>query len=377
MGLNLGVIFMNIPPGLDELMVLYGVSYTQISILITALVWSHALMQVPAGLMTDRLGIKFTLYACLILIICGHILPLASPDLTLAVVGRIIAGIGTGLSVASTMKLVALYAPKGRIGTYQAFFGGFFSIGSILAYLFLPYLISFRWQWVYIAPLITCLPLLIMLGRLRLPPDRSDIAVSLHVGKVFRMREAWILGIYHALSFGSILTLGNWVPSLLSEVSHHTSAVHFAWGGALIMLISGIGRISGGFVLLRTAPLSIVNSSLVLLSVMYVGIFVVKSTALVLVLALMAAWFASVNFGAIFHIASEVSSPDYYATLFGFINFLANLGAVLFTIMFGIIKDSVGSFLWGFPVMALIVLTAYLTGRASLRKGLVHEHRPS
>ena len=45
MGLNLGVIFMNIPPALDGLMILYGVSYIRISILLSALLWSHALMR--------------------------------------------------------------------------------------------------------------------------------------------------------------------------------------------------------------------------------------------------------------------------------------------------------------------------------------------
>jgi nitrate/nitrite transporter NarK len=368
MGLNLGIIFMNIPPALDELMIFYNVSYTRISLLISALLWSHALMQVPAGMITDRWGVRRTLILSLICMIFGHILSIAFPPLELAILGRVIAGIGTGLSVASTMKLVALYAPGGRIGTYQAFFGGFFSIGSIVAYLLIPRLLPVGWQWVYIFPLMTCLFLLAMLGMLKLKSDHTGAFATLNLGKVFRVQEGWVLGVYHALSFGSILTLGNWVPSLLAEVWGDVTTVQYAWGGALVMLVSGIGRLSGGVILFRFRPLLIVNASIIILFAVFLGIFVIPSPGLVLTLTLLAAWFASINFGALFHVASQITPPESYATMFGFINFLANMGAMVFTVMFGLIKDSVGTFTWGFAVMAFLCLSAYLAGRISFRK---------
>lgn len=376
MGLNLGVIFMTIPPALDPLMALYGVSYYPISLLISSLIWSHALMQVPAGLMTDRLGIRITLIMCLCAMIIGHALPVMRPDLFVAIVGRVIAGIGTGLSVAATMKLIALSVPEQRIGTYQAFFGGFFSFGSILAYLCIPFLLSLGWQAVYLMPLFICLPLLLMVGMLKVVPHYATISVSLHLKTVLRMPEGWSLGFLHALSFGSILTLGNWVPALLAEVSAETSAIHFAWGGAIVMLISGIGRVSGGFVLLRWQPLMLVSSSMLSLSVIYFGMVFIASPMIIPLLALAAGWFASINFGALFHIAARVSSSDSYATLFGFINFLANLGAVLFTIMFGVVKESTGSFMGGFGIMALLAAAAWWQGR-SLKRAVAHSSTAS
>lgn len=374
MGFTLGLLFMNIPPALDTLMALYGISYTIISILVGALIWSHALMQVPAGIMTDRLGIKRTLFLSILFMGLGNMMPIISMDLKLAVLARVIAGIGTGLSVASTMKLVALYAPNGRVGTYQAFFGGFFSIGSIAAYLALPHCIPFGWQWIYALPLMSCLLLLIMLGMLRLPSESSVDLVSLNLGQVFSLREGWVLGLYHALSFGSIVTLGNWVPSLLAEVSRATPALQFAWGGALVMFVSGIGRLSGGFVLFRIRPLYIVNSSIFILSIIYLCIFWIPISGVLLAMTLIAAWFASINFGALFHLASQVTSSDHYATLFGFINFLANLGAVLFTVMFGFIKDSFDSFMGGFAVLGFLSLLVFVWGRSILRKSLAEAY---
>lgn len=367
MGLNLGVIFMNIPPAMDGLMLLYGVSYTRISILLSALLWSHALMQVPAGMMTDHFGTKRTLVASLFFMGVGNIIPAFLPSFELAILGRVATGIGTGLSVSSTMKLVALHAPGGRIGMYQSFFGGFFSLGSIVSYLVIPHLAASGWQWIYAMPGLLSLPLLAMIPALRLGPETTSAFSSLHLGRAVGNRAGWLLGLCHALSFGSMLNLGNWVPSLLAEISKEGMAIGFAWGGALVMLTSGVGRLSGGFLLMKSSPFKVVTGSLAILSALFLGLFLIHTPMPALGLALLASWFASINFGAIFHLAAKATASDSYATLFGFINFLANLGAILFTLMFGFMKDATGSFTWGFFILALLSLTAYALSVKSLR----------
>ena len=372
MGLNLGVIFMNIPPALDGLMILYGVSYTRISILLSALLWSHALMQVPTGMMTDHFGMRRTLVASLLFMGLGNIIPAFLPSFELAILGRVATGIGTGLSVASTMKMVALHAPRGSIGTYQAFFGGFFSLGSIVSYLLIPHLATSGWQWIYLLPGAISLPLLAMVPLLRLGQEAPVISSSLHLGRILKLREAWLLGLCHSLSFGSMLNLGNWVPSLMAEISKEGMAIGFAWGGALVMFTSGVGRLSGGFLLMRFSSLMIVTGSMAILSGLFLGLFIIHSPALALGLALLASWFASINFGALFHLATRVTATDSYATLFGFINFLANLGAVLFTLMFGSMKDTMGSFTWGFFVLSCMALAAYILSRRGLRDDIVN-----
>jgi fucose permease len=86
-------------------------------------------------------------------------------------------------------------------------------------------------------------------------------------------------------------------------------------------------------------------------------------------MAVLAAWFASINFGAIFQLASRATSPDSMGGLVGFINFLANIGAVLFTLLFGWMKDAAGSFGWSFAVLAVLCLMATI-GIRSLERSL-------
>jgi len=348
-------------------MALYGTSYTGISWLISAILWSHSFIQIPGGMVTDRLGVRRSLMASLILISCGNLLPALVPSFGLAVIGRIATGLGTGISFVATMKLVSLYAPQGRAGAFQAFFGGFFSLGSILAYLLIPVLVSSAWQWAYLLPGLLGLPLILWLSLLSLNEIRG-FSSAMPLKEILTLPIGWTLGIYHALSYGTMINLGNWVPSLLAETLPGRTAASLAWGGALVMLISGFGRLGGGFILLKIRPELIANGTILIVTFLCGSLFMLDQPSPVLVLSLLTALFASVNFGAFFHIASQATPPGSLATLFGFINLLANLGAILFTLMFGWVKDASGSFSYGFAVLTLLGFTAFVVGRIVIRK---------
>jgi hypothetical protein len=53
------------------------------------------------------------------------------------------------------------------------------------------------------------------------------------------------LGLVHALSWGTVIGLGNWTPSLYAESLGQSGSLQFAWLGILLMLINAAGP-SGG-----------------------------------------------------------------------------------------------------------------------------------
>ena len=369
LGFDLGITFMNLPPALQTLMGVYGVSYVTISVLIGALFWSHALMQMPAGLIADRVGIKRTLVVSLFCVSFGNLLPASLPSLGLAIVGRMIIGVGSGLGFVTTMKMIVLHGPEGKGGAYQAFFAGSFSFGSILAYMIIPLLMRLGWYWIYILPGGASLLLFPLLARLRLKEASSVRSRPLSLGQVVRIREGWVLGVFHALSYGSLIALTTWLPSILSEVWNRGDATQLAWSGALVMLISGLGRLLGGILLSRFRPFSITRGAVFVLFVIFLSLCFVSSPGFVLAMAVLAAWFASINFGAIFQLASRATTPDSMGSLLGLINFLANIGAVLFTLLFGWMKDASGSFGWSFAVLAFLSLIVTIGSRSPERLG--------
>ena len=366
--LGLGLTFMNIPPGLTLLMGVYEVTYTGISVLIGALLWSHALMQIPGGLIADRLGAGRTLLLGLAFTAIGNLMPAAMSSFLLAIISRVVTGIGTGLTFVTTLKFVAKHAPGGRGGMYQSFFAGIFSLGNILAYYLVSRALHLSWQWIYLVPGLFCLSILIFWLALGLESRALRTTRPLPLGQIARIRAGWILGTYHALSWGTVISLGNWIPSFLAEFWADSTATQLAWGAMLVMLISGLGRISGGFILYKITPVFLANGSILMLALIFWGLFSLPSPGLLLFLALLAAWVSCVNFGAFFHLASTVTTADSLATLFGFVNFLANLGAVLFTVLFGLLKDATGTFTWGFGILGVLCTGSFFLGRVILRK---------
>jgi len=364
-GPALGIIMMNVPPALTELMALYGVSYTQIALLMSALLWPHTAMQLPAGMIADRLGLRRTHIISLACMGVGNVLPVLAPVLALGIIGRMLTGVGTAMAWMSTMKLLAVCAPGGRAGAYQAFFGGFFSLGSIVAYLAIPIIVRAGWQWVFLVPAILCVALLAVVPALRLAPHTAA-PPSVPARRILTVRQGWLLGGYHAVSYGSMMSLGSWTPALLAEVMRGRTATELAWGGGLFMLVSGVSRLCGGVVILRIRPLVVAHGSILGLMALCLGLTFVRVPGAVLALTLLAAWFGSITFGALFQLASRSVAADSLGAFLGFVNTIGNVGAVVLTVMFGWSKDTLGSFTWGFGALALLAAAVLIPGLARL-----------
>ena len=202
---------------------------------------------------------------------------------------------------------------------------------------------------------------------LTLKPKAVNPSPPLSLGHILQIRSGWVIGFYHALSYGSILALGNWIPSLLAESSAATTTTKLAWVGALAMLIGGLARLAGGFVLFRISAKMIANGTMWLMSILFFVLFWTNDFEPVLILALLAIWVAGFNYAALYQTACYAVDSESVATILGLVNFLANIGAIAFTMIFGLAKDITGSLSWGFVVMAISGIAAIICGRKTFK----------
>ena len=240
-GLTGGFVLLGLPPVIDLLFDLYGVSYAGMSVLLSAVLWSHAAIQVPGGIVLDRLGVRRAMTLCLALMLAGSLLAAAKPVYSLALAGRILAGFGTGLSFITSMKLIATNFKPGRVGIIQGFYGGLFSGGSIFAFYFLPILVTHSWRWTFFVPAIMAAICLILLFITKLNPESNGGIKPLPLKKIVSMKQAWAIAGLHAMSYGAVIHLGNWTPSVIAEKAG-TGAMAFAWVGMLVLFISAVSR---------------------------------------------------------------------------------------------------------------------------------------
>jgi len=95
--------------------------------------YSYALMQIPSGLLADRIGPRrLATYACLIFAI-GQLLFAWAPTLTLAYLGRLLIGASVAVAFVTCMKLAGHWFPTTMFATVTGVSLVFGNIGGVLA----------------------------------------------------------------------------------------------------------------------------------------------------------------------------------------------------------------------------------------------------
>ena len=83
----------------------FGVSGGLIGLMASAYFYSYALIQFPAGLLSDSLGPRKTVTLFLIIGAVGSFMFGAAPTVETAVVGRVLVGLGAGMAFTPTIKI--------------------------------------------------------------------------------------------------------------------------------------------------------------------------------------------------------------------------------------------------------------------------------
>lgn len=362
-GFAAGFVMFNLPPVLDRFLDLYQTSYGVISILLSALFWSHAAVQVPGGLIVDRIGIRRSTGISLACLLAGSLAPAIGPYYSMGLIGRVIAGFGTGLTFITNMKMIALNAPVRLVGLFQSIFGGVFVLGSILSFFILPRVSAVGWRMVFISTAVPVILGLVLLPFIRLKPDTAGVIRPMRLARVMAAPSLWIVALLHSLSYGSVIILGYWMTSVVAELSEGGTAADFTWVGMLMLLISGAGRMISGLLLFRFGIWPIVRVTTTIIALLFAVLAFNPSPGAAVALAAGAAWFGSINFGALWQMAGRLSDQASLGTVLGFVNFLANAGVVIYTMMFGWYKDLTGTFLWAFATLAVLAVISLILGR--------------
>jgi len=245
-GYNIG----NVGPAADVLAQAYDVRLGIIGFLATALFVTHLVMQIPGGRLVDRRGARALGMCALAIIMVGNLVALAAELFAFGVVGRLIAGIGTGIGFIAGSDYV-----RATVGTAsaQGFYGAAGVGGGGLAIAIVPLATpALDWRAPYVTALIfacavlVCLPLAPRDRPRRERPRRSARPATVDI---VRDRRLHPLAVAHSASFGLSVIVGVWAVSLLR---HDGYSRRLAGAVAALTLLGGlVTRPVGGRVLQR------------------------------------------------------------------------------------------------------------------------------
>ncbi len=362
-----GPFFMNIPPVADQFMSVFGVGYAGLSFFLSAVYWTHSLFQVPGGLAVDRLGVVRSLLICLSVMIAASLVPLLAPEsLTLAVSMRLALGLVTGAAGLVMVKIVKILTPPSQIARMQGVHGAAFSLGTMLPYLYLPLAGSRGWIAAYLSGVVLCVTL--ALCMFRLPLDRlRETRQTANIADIWRAmksiatsRDIWLLGCCHGFFYGTINTLGNWLPSILADIQVNSTPEDWAIAASAMLLAGTIARVFGSELIGKRTRWQIISRVLLVTGISYWALAFCGNTALFLCLGLALAVLCGITFASVFTLLIETAIPAYVFSTMGFMSMVANGMNIALILVWGTAREYTGSFSAGLCLTGTCALVVWL-----------------
>jgi MFS family permease len=250
LGTAVGFNIANVGPAAEVMSHAYGVHLGTIGFLTTALFVTHLAMQIPGGKLVDRRGARNLGMLALAIIVLGNVVALAAGSFALALVGRLIAGLGTGVGfIAGSDYVRATVGSASAQGLYGAAGVGGGGLAIAVVPLTTPLL---DWRAPYVTALIAACGVLVCLpfaprDRRRDEPLRQSAPTA--IGDIVTDRRLYPLAVAHTASFGLSVIIGNWAVSLLQ---HDGYGRRLAGAVAALALLGGlVTRPLGGRALQR------------------------------------------------------------------------------------------------------------------------------
>ncbi len=196
--------------------------------------YAYSLLQIPVGLLVDKIGVKKTVILSILICLAGTGLIVFTHNLYLAYLSRILMGIGSACAFMCTLKIVADFLPPGKRGFLNGATLTLGVVGALVAGKPLSIAMDlFGWRHALLLTLIVGIGVLLLTIFLLKSPTISHKTESIHEEKpsiIQVMKE--ILSTPMVIVY-AILAVGLYTPlSVLADL----------WGVAYLMAKYGFAR---------------------------------------------------------------------------------------------------------------------------------------
>ena len=358
-----------------------AISFTQAGMLAAAGALSYACAQIPAGYLSDRYGPRRLFFIGLLgwsalSLVFGTI-----HAFWLALANQFVAGAFRALLFAPGLALLASWFPAGRRATAMSLFlfGG--HAGSVVLALAGPFLAErYGWRATFIAFALAGIVAACLFGfyAREQPQPRGMKPISARdFLELARFPILWVCSWLQFVRFAVVLGFSFWLPSyLVTDRGFSLSAAGLVM--AMSAALSAPSNTLGAYVSdrLRNPPL-VIGGALAVLAVAAALIPAVESTAALLGVIAVYSIFHGFYFGPLFLVPVEVLGSRVAGTTIGFSNLFANIGGFVCVYSLGAVRDTAGSFAWGFrgisaaclAGVALAVVLYGMRARALVARG--------
>jgi len=365
--LNLPVVFPSLKSELN-------LTYTQIAFIGSSLMITYMITQLPAGLLSDKLGSKKVILMGSLIIVFSNLLFGFSKTYEAFILTQFFNGLGQGMGWSPSIKLLASLFSKKERGISIGLFLTSVPFFSALAYIFSGYLtVNFGWRTAFYTPAIILLTIIGLFwfivkdkgeNSLNYKIPKENGLKIIEFKKVLTDINVWMA----AISFSSTLFIeygfNMWIPSFLVEdiklplekaalIASATPA-----GGV-------IGGPLGGFIsdkILKGKRKSVIALTLAILLASTLMLIYLKQSLIFLALSLFLAGFCiQASGGLFFAYIADILPLKLTGSGAGFLETIGHAAAIIAIYEVGFLVDLYGSYIQAFLIFPLISILGFLT----------------
>jgi sugar phosphate permease len=332
----------------------FGLTGTLLGVLGSAYFYSYALMQLPTGLLADSWGPRKTVSSFFVLAGFGSIIMGVAPSLPVAVVGRILVGIGVSTVFVCNFKLLSEWFTVRQFIMMGAAFmvmGGIGALSSSAPLAWISNLIGWRMTLIGVGA-VTLVMAGLVYGLVRNRPAEMGLPPIKTADEAGAEKIGLAEGLKMVVCSRRFWPIGTWAFCVIGI----SFAVGGLWGGPYLMHVYGLSKTAAGGVLSTFALAMIFGSplfgwlgnrfgrkavligcSLVLMAVCGVMSWLTEALSLPALYLLFFCFF--ITGGAIGPVIATVSKESFpiaiSGTSVGMVNLFPFAGATFFQILIG------------------------------------------
>lgn len=371
--------YTNYSPLITTLRAALHITSGQAGLFSTFLFLGLATAYIPAGMLVDRFGARIVLVSFSALILVGGVLLPLFANFPWIIFCRLLIGWGSGgafIAGASVAAGVGKYASLG-----QGLYGGATQVGSGLALLLTPHLLSvFGWRGSFLFwGLLSSLSLLVWLFVNDGYETRRTS--NLHLGSAARSPAVWTLGLSHLGTFGLGNAIAAWLTIYLLD-QYQLPLTMAATFGSLALLTGMFFRPLGGILIARriigAIPLLRVGTIMGFVGVGLLAIPLRFPPFAIVGISLIAIG-ATIPYTSVFNSAANLHTVG-KGIAQGFVSVLSSPTVIIGPPLIGFLLDKTGTFtlaLGSIMLFGLVaIIASFLAGPAVAKESFPHDLSP-
>ncbi|MFO1501119.1 MAG: MFS transporter [Verrucomicrobiota bacterium] len=359
-------------------------------VLLSAFFWSYALMQIPVGLMADRLNLKWMYAAAFALWSLAQGFTGFATGLGMLIFFRIILGIGEAIYLPGGTKVVSLFFPISERGLPCGLFDFGTRTGLVLEGLLVPWLLKhYGWRVTFavigFSALVWLIPWLLLTPRTMRAPAQSTAPPAQEANRSHapNFRELLVRGARYLCSrrirdlIGICLgffcfdyywyLLVTWLPDYLVNVRQLTILKAGIYA-SLPFLIFGVSQPIGGWIadsLVRAGWDETRTRKGIVTLAFLTGLLLIPAalaeSANMALLLLMLGCLVGLSTANQLVILQSCAPPEQVGLWTGIYNFVGNLAGIIAPLVTGLLIQEYGSYTPAFVLAAVMIAAGQLS----------------